>query len=542
MSQIPVRFISINPDKPSTGYWDQHFLQKLFARPEFVQDTEKDSYSNYGIVVFHADNHVDYVKELNEYLSHYHGVLVIASGDENAIFPIEQLKHPNMKLWLMTPRPDRKYDNVDRFIGEMGTPHTENLPTEAPAKDLKWFFAGQITHKRRVLAMKQLRSMADGELITTDGFAKGLDPKEYMEIMSHARVVPCPGGVGTPDTFRFFEALEAGCIPIADEFCALHKAEGYWQMIFGPDFPFPTIKDWTELPGTVNFYHDTFAQNSNKIFAWWQQQKRQFLVNVLEDFYTVVPVEPSNHGTTVIVPTSPTLLHPDTTSLEETINSIRTHLPSAEIIITFDGIRAEQEALTDNYREYVRRVLWMCNRKWTNVVPIVFDEHMHQVAMAREAMKYVRTDLVLYVEHDTPLTPDMEIPWGRIADMIRLKYADLVRFHFEAFIPKEHEQLMIDKEPQIVCATPVVRTIQWSQRPHLASTEFYNRILADHFSPDARTFVEDKMHSVVIDAYKREQLQGWNKFKLWIYHPEGNIKRSYHTDARAGEAKYSMKF
>jgi hypothetical protein len=32
---------------------------------------------------------------------------------------------------------------------------------------------------------------------------------------------------------------------------------------------------------------------------------------------------------------------------------------------------------------------------------------------------------------------------------------------------------------------------------------------------------------------------GWESHKLWIYHPEGSIKRSYHLDGRQGTRKYT---
>jgi hypothetical protein len=35
------------------------------------------------------------------------------------------------------------------------------------------------------------------------------------------------------------------------------------------------------------------------------------------------------------------------------------------------------------------------------------------------------------------------------------------------------------------------------------------------------------------------QDDGWDKHKLWIYHPEGSIKRSYHLDGRAGTRKFT---
>ncbi len=536
---IPVHFLNFNETAPDKGYWDMHFLETLFKRPEFIVDGRLESYE---IVVIQGRNNVDQVDKINNYLEFLDGVLVIVSSDEESLFPVGKLNHPNMKLWLMTPHAGRKYPNVDRYIGEGYTPHCDAI-TELPTKDKKWFFAGQVTHSRRVECVRELMKLKDGELIQTRGFTQGIDPKEYIKKMSEARIIPCPGGPVTPDTFRMYEALEMACIPIVDAYAANNKNPGYWNMLFGEDIPFPIIEDWKELPGLIEYFNDTFQENSNKIFAWWQQYKQNFLYDLIEDFTQVTNMQIDQRKITVVIPTSPVSSNPDTSIIEETVKSIRVHLPAAQIIITFDGIRDEQIELKEKYQDYIKKVLWKMNKEWSNCYPIIFKKHTHQVGMMREALKHIKTDKVLYVEHDTPLTPDMLIDFNTCSYLIDAKLADVIRFHFEAFIPKEHEYLMLDKEPLEYNKIGFVRTIQWSQRPHLASTDFYRRILNNHFTHDAKTFIEDKMHSVIVEAYKREQLQGWNKFKIMIYHPEGgNIKRSYHTDGRAGEDKYSMTF
>ena len=73
--------------------------------------------------------------------------------------------------------------------------------------------------------------------------------------------------------------------------------------------------------------------------------------------------------------------------IEQTIRDIRANLPDCEIIIMLDGIRPEQEDRRGAYEEYKRRLLWLAHHTWHNVLPIIFDEHMHQAAMTREALK-----------------------------------------------------------------------------------------------------------------------------------------------------------
>lgn len=243
---------------------------------------------------------------------------------------------------------------------------------------------------------------------------------------------------------------------------------------------------------------------------------------------------------TVLVPTSPIKSHPSTKIIEETLATIKVHLPKSEIILMIDGVREEQKDKYDDYQEYTRRLLWLAEQN--DCYPLIFDEHQHQANMTKEALKHVKTPLILFAEHDTPLTPDREIEWKGISTAILEGNADLIRLHHEALILDVHKHLMFDDEPRLVGSelVPLMRTQQWSQRPHIASVAFYKRILNDYFTGN-KTMIEDRMYGVVEQACK-DGIMGWYNFRLWIYTPESDIKRSYTTDGREGEDKYESTF
>lgn len=236
----------------------------------------------------------------------------------------------------------------------------------------------------------------------------------------------------------------------------------------------------------------------------------------------------------VIVPVSPIVSHPDTSVLTETLDSVRFHLPASELIVTFDGVRPEQEDRRADYNEFTRRALWLLDHKYGNALPILFDQHMHQSGMMRAALDEVRTPLLMYVEADCPLVTDELIPWPTITDFILSGESNLTRLHHEAMIPGAHQHMCHGTTH----AGLFTLTSQWSQRPHIASTAYYRRIMDSHFTPDARCFIEDKMHGVVDESYLHDGLAGWMQHRLHLYTPEGNIKRSYTTDGRAGESKF----
>lgn len=240
---------------------------------------------------------------------------------------------------------------------------------------------------------------------------------------------------------------------------------------------------------------------------------------------------------TVVVSTSPIPSHPDTRIIDETIASVLHQLSDAEIILMHDGVRPEQDDRRADYETYMQRVLWKADHRWRHTLPLIFDEHLHQAVCTKRALEHVQTPLILFCEGDTPLT-DGDIPWDAIADTILNGDANVVRFSHEASILSVHRHLMLDTEPQKVRGVPMTRTIQWSQRPHLASTAWYRDLLDRYFPGDERDFIEDKVYGRLIAAYQRDGDMGWMNWRTWIYTPPGDIKRSYHTDGRAGEPKF----
>ena len=63
-------------------------------------------------------------------------------------------------------------------------------------------------------------------------------------------------------------------------------------------------------------------------------------------------------------------------------------------------------------------------------------------------------------------------------------------------------------------------------------------MLATHFPNDEKNFIEDVVYGPCVEAFLVDGVDGWEKWRTWIYHPEGDIKRSYHTDGREGEEKF----
>lgn len=239
---------------------------------------------------------------------------------------------------------------------------------------------------------------------------------------------------------------------------------------------------------------------------------------------------------TVVITTSPIPSHPRTEIIASTIESVRFWLPDAPLLVLADGVRPEQADRRADYLDYID-FLTILMPKWRpatlECAPDFPDGWRHQAALTRWGLDYVDTPLILFVEHDTPLLMDRDIEWSALIDATLTGQANLIRLHHESHVLAPHEYLM--RGPvESVCGAKMRPTVQWSQRPHLASTSFYRAILDQWFTTRSRTMIEDTMHSVC-------QTADWNAFRLWLYHPDGDsIQRSTHLDGRETDLKYEM--
>lgn len=525
--KLDVIYLSVNPDVPPNDFWDMGFLnQYLF--PQFdcnyyeVDSIPEDIKG--GVVVLPARNQKDYVEDINRELAKLDYLVLLLTGDEQSEMQWRELKHPRMLVWIMSP----KQGVHDDAAGKLGSGYRQEAPEllkEIGLQDrtLDFFFAGQVTHPIREQCVEQLKKIPNGKLIETKGFGQGVEYREYLEDMARAKFVPCPSGPETADTFRLFEALESGCVPIAD-------GGNYWPFLFGEQVPFPIVSDWSVLPSLMPELLRDWPQNSNRVYGWWQNYKRR-LADKLEDQIATLsgerPERLKDDQIVCLIPGAPIPTNPSSEVIDETIESIRERLPDSEIIVMFDACPDQKAELKEPYEEFKRRFLWRVAHELENVTPMVFDRHSHQSLMTKEALKLVRTPLLLWTEQDVPL--HNQIPFDELKEVILAGYANSIRFYHEASVPDEHQYLMLDNGPIEILGVPLIRNRQWSGRAQLASAKFY-RYIAERYFDDQPRFIEHQMYGIVVHG-------DYDEFRLHLYAPEGTMVRSLHTDGRRRGAK-----
>lgn len=437
--------------------------------------------------------------KLQEELDKIEEPVLFVMSDEESRCPIWDLKHPKAHIWVQYHKP-----HLHQGLNFLPIGYPSHIQRPINEIEYEWSFAGQVNeyNPRRKEAIGLYRDKPNGFLLETEAFGQGLPPKEYYELISKSKTVLCPSGPEVPESFRMYEALELGRIPLIDDKTKHGNYLRYINHIL--HFELPHL----EYPGSLE---DTLVYLEK--YNQFKQLLKQTIYNQLD-----LPKREVVYISSSYIPS-----HPDTKIIDETIESIKQRISDPLVVVGFDGIRDEFKDKSSDYEEYIRRVMIK-----HDIFPIVYCEHFHQAKSTQMSLEIIdktfAPDHFLFIEHDTPLTGDL--PLSYLVE--KLSYYNVIRLYFEDEIIKEHEYLMGPKVGEFRL------TNQWSQRPHLAKMSFYREILKTHFSENARCFIEDRIYSPVAAC-------NWEVFKVVIYHPDGLIKRSYHTNGRDGFNKLDEK-
>lgn len=542
--KVPVVWLAPDDGTPGRGYWDQELLTDVLdgrvwrtvTPVEWVHADQVPPGGGAVVVVPGASSSPERVHQLT---AHLDWMLLVVTSDEERRFDHRGLVGPRRRVWLQYPRPG--VDNADGYWPVGYAPGTRDAAAGAAgvARERRWCFMGQVTHPSRVEAASVLRGVRGGMLEPTTGFGEGLPHDEYVQHLAGARCAPAPAGPCSPDSFRVWEALEAGAVPVTE-------GGAFWRQLLGGDPPWPVVDGgWDPLSGHIdrvcaNPYGGAQPQ------AWWLRYRRDLAYLLRDTVHELAGLAPTADRLadkiTVVIPTSPIPSNPGMHVLAATVESVRDQLgPDVEVLVTCDGVRPQQHGRRAAYAQAVQELVTRCahHAGWEQTLPVVHRQHQHQARMLRDALRLVRTPLVLYVEHDTPM--EGPIDWAGAAQACLTGTADVVRFHHESGVLDEHLPLMVGT-PQLVGCTQLWATHQWSQRPHLARADYYRRVLTDHFGPDERWMIEDRMHSVLQVAWNDRGRAGWLQHRVWLYYDHGGygggIRRSHHLDGRGDDPKW----
>lgn len=253
----------------SQGRWDTAIVSQALNRIPHT-DYNVPPPTNEGVVAILVHKVSDgVVRQLQD----YPWVLAIHTSDESHEWDAEQIRRPGVKIWMQYPNEKCR---GDRNI-LIGCPEDTSklIPELKPLKDRKydWVFSGQVNHSLREDMVRNLQG--NGVLNARTGFAQG-NRKEHLVLLSECRIAPCPSGTVHPDSFRFAEAIECGCVPVVD-------TPSFWYKM---GVPVESVAAWREFPYILEAYQDdpdSLQRKSDELGTWWSWYKRCVSQWIIDD-------------------------------------------------------------------------------------------------------------------------------------------------------------------------------------------------------------------------------------------------------------------
>jgi hypothetical protein len=104
------------------------------------------------------------------------------------------------------------------------------------------------------------------ELFQGWNHSENLTKDAYIQIMLNTKFIPCFRG-NNVETFRFYEALECGCIPIFTELPDVLKGE---------NLPFVQPQNWHEVLNVLTYFENNtvdLESYQSTVMQWWANYK-----------------------------------------------------------------------------------------------------------------------------------------------------------------------------------------------------------------------------------------------------------------------------
>lgn len=293
----------VHPD----GLFETQWIRELFAKGgimyEEVQDLKGEHVYHKAVIVF---NHsIDYESYFQKYENAQVPYGAIHLSDEMLSDTTRFYGHRMCKFVFRNyhhPIVLSKYKHVVTFgLGYKSGFARNTPPVPGAMRYYNWTFAGNVHTPERLQCVSPFLTTVPYHVhATTQGFnsASGLNTEAYRALMDQSKFVLCPIGQGNIDSFRVYEALEAGAIPIVLSSTPIQPySPSYWHAMFpwmrASVLPMVIHTNWTAAAETVRSILQnkaTFEDIQSQMIAFWEDAKKIWGLSLANYCFMLVSV------------------------------------------------------------------------------------------------------------------------------------------------------------------------------------------------------------------------------------------------------------
>lgn len=180
-------------------------------------------------------------------------------------------------------RPDLKLYGDKVYVLPLGyanNRHSKHYPASPAFKEREhlWSFAGSLDRPGRDAALAILRKTGNYcEKSKPSWSAPAVaDAKDYNSLLQNTKFVPCFRGSASLESYRFYEALEQGAIPIYVS-SESHNTEDEYYEVFGKH-PFLGFPSWERVAETLPILaaqSEVMEGHRQTVMKWWHEKKEE---------------------------------------------------------------------------------------------------------------------------------------------------------------------------------------------------------------------------------------------------------------------------
>ena len=285
-------------------FWNTHNQKRTATEDKNIKDKEAIDYK-WGI--YHKENSdawvheilkkVDYTTIINEKsLERDDNLIIIDSSPENKIDLYNRLKLTCSKILLFHLGDESGSNDLSEIYNKCSyvlrtfcsSKYFKNsqvrcIPIgyksgirdkQKKIRKYKWTFTGTPHKSSRHDLLFQLSNIKPFFYHKTEKFnTKIISVEEMSEALSSTEFLPSPNGFFHPETYRLYEALQCGCIPIVED---TYK---YYDRLF-PNNPFIKVIKWADARPIISSWgQDQIVTKRKECKNWWINYK-----NDLQEF------------------------------------------------------------------------------------------------------------------------------------------------------------------------------------------------------------------------------------------------------------------
>ena len=136
--------------------------------------------------------------------------------------------------------------------------------------------AGKPTRETMLSELKSVPGPSFQHLTTKWDDPLSLPPDKYSSVLKNSIFAPCPRGNFNLESFRIYEALEAGCIPIIEAYAAGAEGDDYFKNLFGDHPLIESPPDWLGVGKDLSLLlgdPQFLVSHQKKVSNWWRLHK-----------------------------------------------------------------------------------------------------------------------------------------------------------------------------------------------------------------------------------------------------------------------------